>query len=75
MHRSIPQAGGGMGLGAGLAPPPPANPEAAYASQLAQLRDMGFYDAQENLRALIATQGNVNAAVERLLAFNASALG
>ncbi len=63
--------GGGLGLGGFGAPPPPADPEAAYAEQLGQLRDMGFFDTQENLRALIATQGNVNAAVERLLAFNA----
>lgn len=80
----LPTGGGGGGnllaglggLGGGFAaPPPPADPATAYAAQLAQLQDMGFYDAQENLRALIATQGNVNAAVERLLAFNASALG
>jgi ubiquilin len=46
---------------------PVANPEEAYATQLQQLRDMGFYDQQENIAALQATGGNVNSAVERLL--------
>ncbi len=38
-----------------------------YASQLQQLQDMGFGDVRNNIRALQATGGNVNAAVERLL--------
>lgn len=73
--------GGGAGLGgmgglsgllnagaaAGGALPPVANPEETYAPQLQQLRDMGFGNHQENIRALQATGGNVNAAVERLL--------
>lgn len=42
-------------------------PEEVYATQLEQLRDMGFFDQAENLRALNATGGNVHAAVERLL--------
>eukprot|EP00252_Welwitschia_mirabilis_P021566 TRINITY_DN555_c0_g1_i5.p1 TRINITY_DN555_c0_g1~~TRINITY_DN555_c0_g1_i5.p1 ORF type:complete len:548 (+),score=127.59 TRINITY_DN555_c0_g1_i5:157-1800(+) len=42
-------------------------PEELYATQLAQLQEMGFYDVQENIRALTATRGNVHAAVERLL--------
>lgn len=46
---------------------PPADPEAEYASQLQQLREMGFYDQEANIRALVATRGNVHAAVERLL--------
>mmetsp|Transcript_7788 Transcript_7788/g.15292 ORF Transcript_7788/g.15292 Transcript_7788/m.15292 type:complete len:97 (+) Transcript_7788:643-933(+) len=40
---------------------------AHYASQLSTLADMGFFDADANLRALMATGGNVQAAVERLL--------
>ena len=36
-------------------------------SVLTQLCDMGFLDTDANLRALMATGGNVNAAVERLL--------
>jgi ubiquilin len=58
---------GGGGFGGVPAPPPVANPEVAYASQLQQLQDMGFFDQQENIRALQATGGNVNAAVDRLL--------
>ena len=49
-------------------PAAPANPESAYAAQLQQLQEMGFFDRDANLRALIATGGNVHAAVERLLA-------
>ncbi|KAK8530047.1 hypothetical protein V6N13_102928 [Hibiscus sabdariffa] len=41
--------------------------EELYATQLSQLREMGFYDTEENIRALRATAGNVHAAVERLL--------
>jgi len=39
-----------------------------FASQLEQLANMGFVDRQANIQALIATMGDVNAAVERLLA-------
>jgi len=42
-------------------------PEELYATQLTQLQEMGFFDTQENIRALVATAGNVHAAVERLL--------
>ena len=47
--------------------PAVANPVVTYASQLTQLESMGFTDQAANIRALTATQGNVNAAVERLL--------
>ncbi|CAN4116721.1 unnamed protein product [Withania somnifera] len=59
---------GGLGTG-GLGVPNRSNvpPEELYASQLTQLREMGFFDTQENVRALTATAGNVHAAVERLL--------
>jgi len=60
---------GGAGA-APVAPPPSAPAQAAeirYAAQISQLCDMGFFDAEANLRALVATGGNVNAAVERLL--------
>ncbi|KAL9238478.1 hypothetical protein vseg_012894 [Gypsophila vaccaria] len=59
---------GGLGAG-GLTTPENSNvpPEELYATQLTQLQEMGFFDAQENIRALQATRGNVNAAVERLL--------
>ena len=45
-------------------------PEVRFQNQLAQLNDMGFFDAGENIRALLATGGNVNAAIERLLSGN-----
>nr|XP_043640217.1 ubiquitin domain-containing protein DSK2b-like [Erigeron canadensis] len=59
---------GGLG-GAGLTVPnvPDVPPEELYATQLSQLQEMGFFDTQENIRALRATSGNVHAAVERLL--------
>ncbi|TVU26308.1 hypothetical protein EJB05_28847 [Eragrostis curvula] len=58
-----------LGTGGLLGVPNVSNvpPEELYAAQLAQLQEMGFFDTQENLRALIATAGNVHAAVERLL--------
>ena len=43
------------------------DPKEKYASQLQQMKDMGFINEQANLQALIATNGNVEAAVERLL--------
>lgn len=46
---------------------PAADPATRYSSQIQQLVDMGFADRDANLRALVATSGNVNAAVERLL--------
>ncbi|GMH16329.1 hypothetical protein Nepgr_018170 [Nepenthes gracilis] len=59
---------GGLGAG-GLSVPEHPNepPEELYATQLLQLQEMGFFDTQENIRALQATRGNVHAAVERLL--------
>ncbi|KAL2469250.1 Ubiquitin domain-containing protein DSK2b [Forsythia ovata] len=59
---------GGLGMGSFTAPStPPVPPEELYATQLSQLQEMGFFDTQENIRALRATSGNVHAAVERLL--------
>ena len=49
----------------GLAPAAP--PAQLYAVQLQQMAEMGFVDAEANTRALQATGGNVNAAIERLL--------
>lgn len=42
-------------------------PETRFRAQLEQLTAMGFSDRERNLQALIATGGDVNAAVERLL--------
>lgn len=43
-------------------------PEERYRSQLDQLTAMGFVNREANLQALIASFGDINAAVERLLA-------
>jgi len=53
-----PQLGGGVNL---------APPEERYRNQLELLTGMGFTNREANLQALIATYGDVNAAVERLL--------
>ncbi|XP_052196713.1 ubiquitin domain-containing protein DSK2b-like isoform X2 [Diospyros lotus] len=59
---------GGLGTGSPTVPNRPnVPPEELYATQLSQLQEMGFFDTQENIRALVATAGNVHAAVERLL--------
>ena len=38
-----------------------------YSEQLQQLKDMGFTDEQENIRALITCQGNVQFAVDKIV--------
>jgi len=43
------------------------NPSQLYTRQLQELRNMGFVDEQRNCNALIATGGNVAAAVQYLL--------
>ena len=62
-------AGGNTNTNPTPTPPPSLSvpPEQRFAEQLTQLEGMGFTDRDANLRALTATQGNVNAAVERLL--------
>lgn len=68
-------AGGAGGLGAfgpGLgatptAPPSGDPPEVRFQVQLQQLQDMGFTNASQNVRALLATGGNVHAAIEYIL--------
>lgn len=42
-------------------------PEERFRAQLEQLSAMGFVNRDANIQALIATNGNVNAAIERLL--------
>jgi ubiquilin len=66
-------AGAGTGTGAAAAAAaataaqPTVPPAERWASEIQQLTDMGFGDAQANARALQLTGGNVHAAVERLL--------
>jgi len=71
--------GGGMGqgmggMGQGFNMPqqqqqggPQQSPEERFTIQLQQLQDMGFNNRQVNIQALTVTNGNVDAAVERIL--------
>jgi len=66
MGGAAPWAGGaGASSGAPISPvasgPPP---EERFQTQLQQLSDMGFSNARQNIRALLATGGNVNGAIE-----------
>lgn len=54
----------GMATGANTSIPP----EERYRSQLEQLASMGFVNREANLQALTASFGDINGAVERLLA-------
>jgi ubiquilin len=42
-------------------------PEVRFQVQLQQLSDMGFNDREANIRALVATNGHVQQAIDRLL--------
>jgi ubiquilin len=57
------------GLPATTAAAPLDPPEVRFQVQLAQLSEMGFYDADANIRALLATGGNVQAAIDRLFQY------
>ncbi|KAF9053941.1 hypothetical protein BDZ89DRAFT_1098362 [Hymenopellis radicata] len=61
--------GGGMGGGMGGfgAPADTRSPEERFQVQLQQLQDMGFTNASQNVRALLATGGNVHSAIEYIL--------
>ncbi|KAF8753703.1 Heat shock chaperonin-binding motif [Rhizoctonia solani] len=57
-------------LGAFGAPPAPPDPrpvEERFQVQLQQLQDMGFTNAQQNVRALLACGGRVDSAIEYIL--------
>ena len=43
------------------------DPEERFKNQLQQLNEMGFTNKEQNIQALLATNGNVQAAIERLL--------
>jgi len=60
--------GAGFGPAASASPLPGAPPpEERFQVQLQQLQDMGFTNATQNVRALLATGGNVHAAIEYIL--------
>lgn len=61
--------GGGVPAAA-AAPADTRSPEERFQVQLQQLNEMGFWDATKNIRALLATGGNVNAAIEMLFSSN-----
>lgn len=68
MFSAFPGLFGDMGTsatGAGNTPTEP--PETRFRAQLEQLEEMGFSERQANVRALLATGGNVEAAIEYLL--------
>jgi len=70
---SMPGMPGMSGMSGGAAPRRPApaadtrTPEVRYATELGQLEAMGFTNKQNNLAALVATNGNLNQAVDRLV--------
>merc|ERR1712080_752737 len=53
---------GNQGLNANVPPP-----EERFQTQLETLASMGFVDRQANIQALIATNGDINSAIDRLL--------
>ncbi|KAF9523159.1 hypothetical protein CPB83DRAFT_863409 [Crepidotus variabilis] len=58
---------GSYGAGAPTTPAAPADtrpPEERFQVQLQQLQDMGFTNATQNVRALLATAGNVQGAID-----------
>ncbi|OBZ85857.1 Ubiquitin domain-containing protein DSK2 [Choanephora cucurbitarum] len=59
-----------FGGGGGASPTDSRPPEERFQVQLQQLNEMGFWDAAKNIRALTATGGNVNAAIEMLFSDN-----
>lgn len=60
-------SGGAGSLPRSSLPAPTGNPRETYASQLEQLRAMGFPNEQANIAALQQCQGNIEFAIERLL--------
>lgn len=59
-----------QGMGGGFGAPADNRPPAErYATELQQLKEMGFTDEATNLQMLQQCGGNVNMAIERLFAF------
>ncbi|POW18765.1 hypothetical protein PSHT_05566 [Puccinia striiformis] len=61
------------GMGFPMAPPQPADPRPAeerFEVQLGQLQAMGFTDSRQNVTALMASGGSVEAAIEYILSGN-----
>jgi len=64
-YGGLPTALGGSGNPPNLANARP--PEERFEEQLGQLREMGFVNTTQNVRALLATGGNVQMAIEYIL--------
>ena len=60
-------AGAAGAAGAGGADGAGREPEVRYSTQMSQMYDMGFTDPEANQRALVATGGNLSAAIERIV--------
>ena len=58
----------GMGGGFNMPPADTRPPREKYASELAQIKEMGFTDEETILGMLAQCQGNVNLVIERLFA-------
>lgn len=59
--------GAGLPAGGAAAAASAEPPEVRYQVQLEQLQNMGFTNASQNVRALLATGGNVHAAIDYIL--------
>lgn len=64
MQQMMQMQGMGGGMGGNARPP-----RERYATELNQLKEMGFTDEETNLQMLQQCNGNVNLAIERLFAF------
>ncbi|KAL9716771.1 hypothetical protein Ac2012v2_001222 [Leucoagaricus gongylophorus] len=60
-------SGGLGGVASPLSPADTQSPEERYQVQLQQLHEMGFTNPTQNVRALMATGGNVHSAIEYIL--------
>ncbi|PLW19709.1 hypothetical protein PCASD_13195 [Puccinia coronata f. sp. avenae] len=73
MMQQMNSSAGMLGGGLGFPTPQPADPrppEERFEVQLGQLQAMGFTDARQNVRALLASGGSVEAAIEYILSGN-----
>jgi len=66
-YGGLPAALGGAGNPSAANPTNSRPPEERYEQQLTQLREMGFVNTTQNVRALVATGGNVQMAIEYIL--------
>ncbi|KAF8148238.1 hypothetical protein B0H34DRAFT_737437 [Crassisporium funariophilum] len=70
MGMGNPYGGWGAPPAAPAAPADTRSPEERFQVQLQQLQDMGFTNAAQNVRALLATAGNVQGAIDYIFSGN-----